>query len=425
MEPIKPDLFFYQWQRKLIALVTAIVIWVVVNHTITATKVIPFVPIRMINLPTDKVIPGLLPNGFFTKRATLTVTGTKDVIEQLEPGDIEILLDVSNFHNDSIVQINKKNLVSLNPNINLSKHITAVSNLEFSIKMSPILKEKIPIHINIIGSAPKGFDFLDFWPVSLTQTIVGAEEQILPLKNQGLELTLNLDDISEEKLNELFLKRPHENEVVFFVPDEWKKIHIPFLGTGFFPINDIKSDQLKVNFLRGGILPFTDAIPIHVFYPLQNSQVINPETYPLIPTQYIQLQNQIPTFKFPLFAKNINQLFLEIVKNSVELQIVTAPLNEREKLEWAVGFIDEEHLEDTYAAFLLNQSEINHNASSAQNKEKEYYFRKRFRLYKKRFALYLSPEYQLEIESYLKNNRVRIHIPNAALVTKKEVSNAK
>ena len=89
MESVIRRMFLHNWQRKLVAVLTAIVIWLFVNHSINETKTIFNVPIRIINLPPDKTIPGLLPNGMLSRRITLTLTGAKDVIEEMEPGDLE------------------------------------------------------------------------------------------------------------------------------------------------------------------------------------------------------------------------------------------------------------------------------------------------------------------------------------------------
>lgn len=95
METVIYNFFFHNWKRKALALVSAAIVWLFVNQSITEVKTISNVPIRIINLPSDKTIQGLLPNGILSKRITLTLTGTKDVIEELEPGDVEVLLDAS------------------------------------------------------------------------------------------------------------------------------------------------------------------------------------------------------------------------------------------------------------------------------------------------------------------------------------------
>jgi YbbR domain-containing protein len=426
MESLISKLFFHQWQRKFVALLTAIVIWFFVNHSITSSKTIPSVPIRVINLPTDKTIQGLLPNGFLSKRITLTLSGAKDVVDQLEPGDIEIIIDVSNLPSDGIVQITKKNLVSLNPNINLTAHVTSISHPEFMIKMSPLLTEKIPITIHPpTGHAPKGFEFLDIWPIHLTQTVSGPQEEVLKLKNQGLEITFNLDDITNEQLDALQGNGLYD-EVSFSVPDQWKKINIPlFSSRGPQMINDPEAKNLQITFLHQQLLPIKNEIPLHVFYPLKYSASINPDTYGLASSPFIQQQNHLPILTLPLYASNVSKLFLEIVKDSIEIDIVAAPPTEREFLEWDVNFIDETHLEDTYVAFLISNSKMT-NSSVHKNRDRETYFRQRFRFYVQHFALYLSSQYKLELQCRLDNGKIRIHIPNASLVNQKlQISNAR
>ncbi len=166
------NFFLENWQRKLIALISATVIWLLVNHSITSTRVIPNVPIRIVNLPSDKTVQGLLPNGLLSKRVTLTVSGSKDVVDQLEPGDLEIIIDASNKGDEWIVQVSKKNLVGLNPDIDLLRNITQVTHNEFIIKLSRLITDKIPVMIlPPIGEPPQGYQFLDIWPQRLTHTV--------------------------------------------------------------------------------------------------------------------------------------------------------------------------------------------------------------------------------------------------------------
>ncbi|WP_075883789.1 hypothetical protein [Candidatus Protochlamydia sp. W-9] len=412
MEPLISHFFFYQWQKKLVALVTATVIWIFVSHTITSTKTIPSVPVRVINLPSDKAIPGLLPNGFLAKRATLTLSGTKSVIEQLEPGDLEVIIDVSNRANEEIVQISKKNLISLNPDVNLNKHVAAVSHPEFVIKMDEMLTEKIPITIHRpIGEVPKGYEFLDSWPIVLMQTVSGPQDQVLNLKNQGLELTFDFNEISKEQLDSLQSTSPYDDEINFYIPDAWKKISIPFLARGPVALNDPESKFLHLSFLKQQLIPLKNDLPLHVYYPLKYSDEINPNTYALAINDYVHMKNHIPILKLPLLASNVSKLFVEIVKDNLEIEIVTAPKTERRKLEWGIGFIDDSHLEDTYAAFLLSNTKSNNGYSQSKVQQREKYFRQRFRNYMQRLTLYLNPNQKLELESSLKDQEIRIKIP--------------
>ena len=180
MESVISQLLFQNWQRKGIALVTAVVVWIFVNQSITETKTIPNVPVKVINLPQDKTINGSLPNGYLSTRLTLTLSGSKDVIKELEQGDLEVLLDASTADSDDwVVQVTKKNLVSLNPSLDLRHHINSVSHAEFVIKLSDLITDTVPVWIESpTGRPPQGYEFLDIWPEKLSQTISGPKEAV-------------------------------------------------------------------------------------------------------------------------------------------------------------------------------------------------------------------------------------------------------
>lgn len=399
--------FLHQWQRKLLALITATTIWIFVNHSIIDIKTIPSVPVRIVNLPVDRTIQGLLPNGFLSKRMTLTLNGTKDVIEQLEPGDLEILIDVSNQPSEGAVQVAKKNLVSLNPNINLTNHVTSLSHSELMIKMSPMLTDKIPVIIHRpSGHPPEGYDFLDIWPVRLTQTISGPQEQVLNLKEHGLELTFNLSDITKEQLDTLQTEQYHQydDELIFYIPEQWKKIIIPSLTNIPETLNDPQAKNLQIAFLKKDYLPIKGDIPAAVFYPLKHSSTINPLTYPLAQNLFIQFENSIPILKASLFAYHVSKLFLDIVKDNLQINIVAAPKSEQERLEWDVGFIDSPRLEDAYVTASLSKLK--------KIPESESYLRRRFQSYMVKFALYLPTKQPLTLESSLEEGQVVVHVPN-------------
>ncbi|MBA3721509.1 MAG: hypothetical protein H0W88_03815 [Parachlamydiaceae bacterium] len=412
--------FVYQWQRKLLALIIALSVWFFVSHSITAIKTIPAVPIRVINLPTDKTIPGLMPNGFLSKRMTLTLTGTKDVVEQLEPGDLEILLDVSNSPRESLMQITKKNLISLNPDINLSRHITNITHPEYFLRMSQLLVEKIPVIIHHpIGNPPEGYEFLDIWPIKLSQTVSGPQDLVLALKNKGLELTFNLDHITKEELD--IIKTHHhdiyDDEIGFPVPDSWKKIVIPLAINITEQLNDPEAKHLHVNFLRKSFIPIKgDIVSLNVFYPLKYSALINPTTHALAANSFVQYEHDIPILKFPLYGYNVSKLFLDIVKGSLQLDIVAAPKLERETLEWSIDIVNHPHLEDTYVAFLLSSTKAH---SGPRSLEREEHYRARFRTYMQDFALYTANQQPLVLDSTLEEKQITIKVPHTSLLPPK------
>jgi len=410
------SLFLHQWQRKLVALFTAMLLWFFVNHTIITTKTIPSVPIRIVNLPNDHTVIGLLPNGFLTKRMTLTLTGTKDVIEHLEPGDLEVVVDVSNQPTEGVLNITKKNLISLNPDINLNNHINAVDHLEYILKMSPTLTENVVVSIlPPIGDPPENYDFLDVWPMTFVQKVSGPQDLVIRLKEQGLEITFNLDEISKEELDAITSEGLYDDVINYNIPENWKKVSIPLPGHSFEMINDPEAKNAYLTFLRKKLIPLKIHLPIQVYYPLKNSTTINPSTYKLALNQFIELENDITTLAVPLFAKNVSKLFLEVVLDNIELEILAAPKSEREKLEWSISFINQKHLEDTYIAYLFSHARSRTRNNPTKSQERETYLRQRFRNFLRNFSLYLSIHKKFEIESILEDNQIRVHVPNVSL----------
>lgn len=419
MDSLISPLVFHQWQRKVVALFTAVIIWVLVNHSIIATKTMASIPIRVINLPIDKTIVGLQPNGFLSKRITLTLTGTKEIIDSLEPGDLEVILDVENQPNEWIVQINKKNLVSLNPDIDLSHHVTNVQHLEFILKQSPLRTEKIPVTIQYpTGEPPKGYQFLDIWPLHLTHTVSGPEEQVLLLKDKGLDLVFDLSNITREQLDALksAKKGSYDDEVSFFIPSQWKRVIIPFMNNASEEINDPEAKNLQIDFLRKELLPLKSDLPIHVFYPLKFSEKINPKTFALLVKPPLKAKNNISVLSLPLYVQNVSKIFLDIVRDNIEAEIVAAPKSERERLEWSIAFVDPNHLEDTYVAFVIS-SLHGKKVGQKYSKEREMHLRNRFRTYMQRFTLFLSYEQRLELESSLQEGKITVAIQGVQPLT--------
>lgn len=408
MDSLISGIFLHNWQRKAVAIVSALIIWLFVDNSITETKTIPNVPIRIVNLPPDKTIVGLLPNRLLSKRVTLTLSGTKDVIQELEPGDLEVLLDVSTADSDEwVVQIGKKNLVSLNPSIDLTHHITQVSHTEFVIKLSRLVTAKIPIKIvTPIGEAPSGYEYLDIWPQHLIQTVSGSDEEIDALKGRGLELTINLSDISKTDLDNI---RPghspmHDDEIGFVVPDKWKRIAIPFHNNAMEEINDPDAQHLRIDFLRKAFLLVGKEIPISIFYPLKYSDTINAGTHPIALSNLIKNNHDITLFSMPLYVRDVSRLFLDIVNENMAIVIAAAPKTEREVLQWSVEIINPHELEDMYVAFLLASPNNTHVAV----KRREAVLRKRFREYVQRLTLFIAPNQKLHLHSILEANSIKV-----------------
>ncbi len=408
MESVATRLFLHNWQRKLVALLTAIVIWLFVNHSINETKVLSNIPIRIINLPSDKTIQGLLPNGMLTRRITLTLTGSKDVIEELETGDLEVLLDATTADNDDwIVQLSKKNLVSLNPAIDLPRHISALDHTTFVIKLSNLVTAKIALNIaSPRGVPPPGYEYLDIWPQRIFQAVSGPEEEIQQLKEKGLEITFDLSEITKAELDAIKSSGPND-EISFPVPKKWKQIFIPFRHT-FEDFNDPETSNLRIDFLRKEFLALDKEIPITVFYPLDDIDTMNPESFSLALSDDIQMKNGATIFTKPLFAKEVSRLFIDVIRNSIEIVIRAVPKNKRKVLAWSVQFINPHDLEDTYVALSIANISTNKNTQGAFPKKQEEMLRKRFREYMQKLTLYLPNAKKLHLKSSVEDNQIRV-----------------
>src|SRR5271169_6314189 len=104
-------LFFDRLPQKLFAIVAACSIWFYVNGSITTQKVFPKMPIRVVNLPPDKTIRGLMPNGFLEKKLTIQLTGKKELLDNLTREDFEIVIDAADKGDEWIVKLDRRNLV--------------------------------------------------------------------------------------------------------------------------------------------------------------------------------------------------------------------------------------------------------------------------------------------------------------------------
>ncbi len=407
MDSLIPSFFYRNWQRKLVALITAIVIWMYVNYSITSTRTVLNVPVRVVNIPPGMTVQGLLPNGVLMKRVTLSLTGTKSTIEQIEPGDLEVVLDTSNVPDEWIVQINKKNLKSLNPDIDLSRNIRNVVHKEFVLKKSRLITARIPVYIvEPLGTPPPGFQYLDVWPEQLYHTVSGPEDQVQQLRMRGLKLQFNLSQITESDLkSSVSLFREETDEVSYLVPNKWKKVQIPFLNNATEEINDPGADYLQIYFLKRQQNPLQDEIPIRVFYPEKYSDTLNPDTLTLKTGGHIQEKHGITYLNLPLFASDVSRIFLDVIRDNYEIVISAAPKNVEEKLRWSVVFIDPVALENHYISLFGQVVPVDVD-DDPDGTLREEMLRNRFREYLQKFALYHEKGDKLELSSWIQDNKI-------------------
>ncbi len=387
-------LFVSNWQRKLVAILAAVIIWFLVYQSMTISRTLPDVPVRITNLAIDKTVEGLLPNGQLKKRVPITVTGRKSIIEEIRPGDVEVVINGEGRKESWIASIDKKNLISLVPNLNLQKYLTDISAPDIYIKLSPIMTEEISVTIRKpVGEPPRGYQFLDIWPKILMQTVSGPKEQVEALKKRGIELTFNLQDLSKEELDRLHQAQGtnESDEVSYFVPNTWKEVPIPFRDNALEALNDPRSKFLRIDFLHTELLPLSAELSIAIFFPLQTSKTLNPETLSLSMTDLIAKKNGIPILAIPLLVKDVSRLFLDVVKNNLQIVIIASQKSSKKSLNWTLEIIGQEELEDEYVK-RAQQEKVERPEDAMLPKLREEYLRYRFRTYALQMRLYTQDE---------------------------------
>ena len=115
MKTLFNSLFLNNWQRKTISMILAIVIWLVVNHSLTSSKTVANVPVRIINIPSGKTVEGMQPSGKMNKRLTLSIVGNSSLLEELNSNDLEVVIDASGKPDEWIANISKKKSTFIKP----------------------------------------------------------------------------------------------------------------------------------------------------------------------------------------------------------------------------------------------------------------------------------------------------------------------
>ena len=409
MKTLLIQIFIENWPRKLISLILAMIIWMMVSHSMTVNKVIPNIPVRVVNLPPDKTIEGMQLNGTLSRKLTLTLIGHKSVLDNISSRDLEIVIDAKDKSQEWIANIEKKNLSSLNPELDIAKHVSKVMPVEMILRPSKLVTERIPINITPpIGEVPKGYQFLDVYPSRLFVSVNGPEEAVKRLKTRGIKLTFNLNEIRQEDLDALKSSNQEEksDEISFPVPDSWKKISLPLLSEAQIEIDDPLAKALRIDFSRQDLLQIGFSIPVTVFYPPKHTHTINPETYTLAANDFISKKNGIKVFNSPLYAQGVSRLFLDTVKDMVQMVIIAAPKSERETLLCNAQFMYPQELENRYVAKAIAES--NDIIYDVQPHLLEDYLRNRFRNYMERFRLYTPDNQKLSLKIELKASSISV-----------------
>lgn len=404
-------LFLENWIRKLISVVLAIVIWFVTNQTLTSTRIISNIPVRVVHVPAGKTVEGMQNNGLLNKRISLTLVGNKTFLDGLTSNDLEVLIDANDKPDEWIASVSKNNLVSLNPEIEISTGVMRVSHPSFTIHLTKLVTEKIPIIITRpIGEAPRDYLFLDVWPYHLTVKITGPEDVVKRLKASGLTLTFNLNEITKGELDALSAgnNASTKDVVSFFVPNAWKQLSIPAISDTPVEIDDPQAKSLRIDFVRFDLLPIEQPVPVRLFFPPEFSDEFNPGNTRLVQNQLVKRTNDLFMLTPQLFAKGVSRLFVEVVRDMIEMVVIVSPHTQRQSLDWSIQFINPRLLEDRYVSILLadaSDDEVRHMQPSAR----EEYLRNRFRSYMSRFQFFKAGDTKWDFKITLEDHQVVVN----------------
>lgn len=382
------SLLFKQWKRKLFALFLSVFLWFVVNHSLTTTRTLLNIPIKVINLPPSLTIEGLQSSGRLSKKINITLVGNKTLLNVIQPSDLEIVIDAESQTEQWPVSITKKNLHSLNPDLDFSMDISKVVYQPFTLQLSKLITEKINVYVTApIGEAPRGYQFLDIWPYKLELTVTGPEEVIKKARHRDLKLNFNLSEVSKKQLD--MLSQNHEEgkcDVVSFpIPESWKTVSIPSISDTPIMINDPQAKLLRFDFIRYEYLPIETKIPIQFFYHSSLLRLYSPQEIVIVNSEPIQFQKGIYYLDLPLYATGVDKVFLEIVKDHIEI-LVDVNSELRKPLNWSVQVVSAQKLEDEYVEYFLSELDEEDTRLMHFNQRQEY-LRNRFRSYMHRLRL--------------------------------------
>lgn len=402
-------IFIENWLRKVISLVLAIIIWFAVDQSLTTTKTVSSVGVRVINLPKNRTISGLQSSGLLSKRVSLIVTGKKAHIEDLNASDIEVLVDANLLKDESITTIERKHLVSLNPELSIARHISRISPKNLLIKLVPLSEEKIPVYVTKpIGQPPRGYKFLEIWPYHLNLSVSGPEEAIKKLKARGLKLTFNLNDVGKHELERLLSQKPNKSILNYYVPDEWKMIQIPSISEKPLQINDPDAKLLRIDFIKTENLPINAQIPVQLFIPPNCKQNINLSSLSIVKNEMIDQKKSVKVLTRPVYAQGVSELFVKLIKDNLCLTInLSDDFSESANFDWSVQVINPQKIEDEYVSEIMRDY-FDDEIMELKPGLREEYLRNRFRNYMNRLQLYTENGNRLKLDITLKGKEITI-----------------
>ena len=403
------NFFLNNWKRKLLAIVLAIITWFFVNHSLSATKTLSHIHVKFSNLAANKAVISKIDD------ITLTLTGNKKTLDNIESTDLEIVIDAKNKLDDFSFLITKSSLVSKNAHLKIEKDIQKVDPIKLSVSLSNLITEKIPVlFLKPTGNAPKGYELLDIWPVQLFVTISGPEEEVNKLKITGILKRFNLDDISQEELNAInsSMQRGKNNVVSYFIPTSWKKVFISSISNIPIDIDDPNANSLRIDFKKNDFLPLKVNIPIVLYFPSSVLSKYNPQNTVIKLDENVISKNGMYFLNKKIYAQGVNEKFIDIIKDHVEILICIEDKNNNEPLDWNLNYVNPKKLQTRFVEETLKDT-TNDILKKMPLDSSEEYLKDRFRKLVKDNILFLSKNQKLKLIIKLINNEIIITQDNS------------
>lgn len=403
-------IFILNWPRKLVAFLSAIVVWFLVNDSITMTKNFPDVLIKVIDLPKDTTIIGLMPNGYLKRPIAVTITGSKKILDDLTPEDILVVINASGKTKDWVFSIDKHS-IQIKGNPDSKKKITDVFANDIFLRVSDVVTDEVLVTVTQpVGEAPEGYQFLDVVPKYLRQKVRGPKEEIETLKKHGVEITFHLDRITQAELDQISRMNTNgqKDEIDFYVPKTWKEVKIIGRNEIIEPLNDPAANFLKLVFIKQKLLSFDNPLPISLFFPSATETELNPNMISIQKNELVIEKNGFYFLQLPLFVKGASPLFLEIVKDQVLLTITVAPKNAQLFLDWTLLFVNQKKLEDKFVEESMTKFHKNFDKQLVIPNQD--YLKNRFQQFMNSFKLFLNEEQALKLKAHLEKNQVIIQL---------------
>ncbi|MCP5491763.1 MAG: hypothetical protein H7A40_01810 [Chlamydiales bacterium] len=403
-------IFIDNWPRKVISLILAFIVYFVINQSLTTTKAISQVSMRVINLPKDRTIEGIASNGKLSKKIELTLSGYAHILNKLSSRDFEVVIDATNKNGEWIPTISCKNLHATNPDVNIQKSIKSVEYKKFILRTEELVSEKIPVQITKpIGIPPRGYSYLDTWPYRLYMTVKGPKHVIDRLREKGIRHTFNLSDITRADL--LAIESKSHDVVTYPVNSHWKEVYIPELSDEPITIDDTNAKYLRIDFQRTDAIPLSTPVPVDLFFLPRTADQLNPSKARLSTNDMVVVKNGTKILGKPISAKGVSKNFIEIVKDYLEIVVVATPVKEGESMPWSIQVANAKELENAYVELSLADS-LNPELSSLHPQMREEYLRNRFRSYISRIEFYTENDKPLELFITRKGSQIIITDPN-------------